>query len=368
MTGGEDRYARLAAQLLKEQTVGPVIEPRPERRDQVVAAMALAMASKRRRHRVVVSSAVVVAAAATVLLALKLGPGHKLAGQHGDTMLTVEQNQGLGNSLIRNTAQRPLLDGAQVVEGDTVQSEREGSATLGFANGTRLTLSQAGRLRIDELAGTRRFALENGRFQAHVAKLGHGERFIVDTPDAEIEVRGTVFTVAVAPAEDCAQLPQRSSVQVSEGAVWVRAGKDQVLLKPGQSWRSPCPRPTAAPPPARVDRPAATTSGRPAPASPHARAHGVAHVAPAETTSPAEAPPAIAPPATSPPPAENLVGPPSHLAEQNDLFSAAVHAEHKGDHVTALRKLNDLIERFPGGPLLQSARAERERILSLQPR
>jgi outer membrane protein assembly factor BamD (BamD/ComL family) len=54
------------------------------------------------------------------------------------------------------------------------------------------------------------------------------------------------------------------------------------------------------------------------------------------------------------------------LAEQNDLFSSAIASEHRGDHATAIRKLDELIQRFPSGPLLESARVERQRILSVQ--
>lgn len=57
----------------------------------------------------------------------------------------------------------------------------------------------------------------------------------------------------------------------------------------------------------------------------------------------------------------------SSLAEQNNLFSAAATAERQGQHDLALRKLDDLLARFADGPLGESARAERERILSAQP-
>jgi TolA-binding protein len=53
------------------------------------------------------------------------------------------------------------------------------------------------------------------------------------------------------------------------------------------------------------------------------------------------------------------------LAEQNDLFSAAMAAERQGQHGVALRRLDELISRFPGGPLSESARGERQRILSV---
>jgi TolA-binding protein len=53
------------------------------------------------------------------------------------------------------------------------------------------------------------------------------------------------------------------------------------------------------------------------------------------------------------------------LAEQNDLFSAAMAAERQGQHAAALRRLDELISRFPSGPLSESARGERQRILSV---
>jgi hypothetical protein len=56
----------------------------------------------------------------------------------------------------------------------------------------------------------------------------------------------------------------------------------------------------------------------------------------------------------------------SRLSEQNDLFSAAMAAERHGQHDLALRKLDDLIVHYPGGPLSESARAERQRILAAQ--
>jgi hypothetical protein len=56
----------------------------------------------------------------------------------------------------------------------------------------------------------------------------------------------------------------------------------------------------------------------------------------------------------------------SRLSEQNDLFSAAMAAERQGQHDLALRKLDDLIAHYPGGPLSESARAERQRILAAQ--
>jgi ferric-dicitrate binding protein FerR (iron transport regulator) len=365
MIASEERYARLAAQVLRTQPAEAQPESTGGRRDAIVAAMALAIAEKRRRRRTVIGVGVVLAAAAAMLLMVK-ATGHRHpgnpSGSASEMVLTVQENTGSGNALVRNALPKPLLDGARLLEGDSVEAVVDGSTTLGFANGTRVTLSAAGRLHVDELAATRRFSLHSGHLQAHVAKLGNGERFLVDTPDAEVEVRGTVFGVSVATAGDCHALAARSTVSVSEGAVWVRSGANQVLLKPGQSWTSPCPDVSVAPADTQPTSESAATGGTRV-ASPSVRpmARHASGRPRAVNQAPVTLPPPVAPPA-----AEGPVRRESHLAEQNNLFSSAIVSEHKGDHATALRTLDELIQRFPSGPLLESARAERQRILSAQ--
>ena len=369
MIEGEDRYARLTARLLRsagkqQAEISPV--PADTQRDAVVAAMALAIAAKARRRRVVAASAVVLAAAASVLVVLKLTaqPGLPEAKSGGTSSLVVEYATGRGNQLVRAASTQPLPDLGVLAVGDSVRSGEDGNAMLGFDNGTRITLSSAAHLRVDALGATRRFSLLSGHFQAHVAKLGQGERFVVSTPDSEVEVRGTVFTVAVeGPSSTCRDKASRSTVSVSEGAVWVRSGDKQVVLRPGESWSTPCqgsqgaalpataraePMPSVAPSP--IAEPVRARTHRSA-TSKVARVTG--QVLDQEELSPA---PALAPSLASP----SSV---SRLAQQNDLFSAAMAAERAGQHELALRKLDELTARYPSGPLGESARAERQRIL-----
>jgi len=54
------------------------------------------------------------------------------------------------------------------------------------------------------------------------------------------------------------------------------------------------------------------------------------------------------------------------LAEQNDLLSSAMAAARAGQHEQALRRLDDLLARFPEGPLSETARIERQRIRAAQ--
>jgi ferric-dicitrate binding protein FerR (iron transport regulator) len=343
----------------KEQQQGddlPLAEDR--QRDAVVAAMALAIAGRARRKRIVIASALTFAAAAGVALVVGLA-------WRPSTALVVDEVSGQGNVLVHLAATQSLADRQKLQAGDSVHSGEDGTASFGFANGTRLALTRASDLRIDEVGPTRRFFLFSGGVQARVSKLGRGERFVVDTPDSEVEVRGTVFAVGINPPSATCAAAATSKVEVSEGTVWVRSGDQQVVLHAGESWSTPCPRQQVLGdlPAARAEHASAAAHG---PTVPSLRSSGrkSAPNRPVAVT-PSIEPMApkldlVAPPPVAPPPVAL-----SRLAEQNDLFSAAMTAERQGQHAAALRKLDELISRFPGGPLSESARGERQRILSV---
>ena len=69
------------------------------------------------------------------------------------------------------------------------------------------------------------------------------------------------------------------------------------------------------------------------------------------------------PKATASAPAPVAPADPSTLAEQNDLFAAALAARRRGDVIDAIHWLDRLIARYPTGPLSDSARAERHRLI-----
>jgi hypothetical protein len=263
---------------------------------------------------------------------------------------------GTGNLLVRAATAQTLPDLAALVPGDTVRSGEEGSATLATSNGTRLTLSRSSHLRVDQLAPTWRFSLVKGQLQAHVAKLGAGERFVVSTPDSEVEVRGTVFRVVVGNAPlDCRDAVSNSTVEVSEGVVSVHSAGKEVLLHPGESWSAPCAKTQAAAAEAAEATKAHSNLTVPPfirPSMHHVSAAKIPAAAPAE--------------ALRNEPNPSLPMPISRLAEQNDLLSAAMAAERQGQHDIAMRQLDALLAHFPDGPLAESARAEKQRILSAQ--
>jgi hypothetical protein len=363
MTNREHRYAWAAARVLRAAWPSDSESQRHGHRDQIVAAMELEMAKGRRRRRAVVGGALAMAAAAALVVGLRL------ASPGTGPVLAVEQVIGQGNLLVRAASTQALSTSVTPVEGDELRSDETGGLTLGFRNGTRLALSRAGRLRVDAVGRLRRFLLLRGQVEAEVARLVPPERFIVDTPDAEVEVRGTRFSVAHSDASaDCASTKPRSAVVVREGTVWVRSGGREVVLGAGESWTAPCAGLATEPggqAPA-VDRRASADTAAPTatPERPAVRRPSVGSPSERRASVPSVAAPMRVPPAGSPEPDR----PTSNLAEQNDLLSAAMAAERAGEHELALRKLDQLLTRFPDGPLSETAHIERQRIRAVEAR
>jgi TolA-binding protein len=95
-----------------------------------------------------------------------------------------------------------------------------------------------------------RVRLEDGALRVHVRHQTSGERFLVDLPDGELEVRGTTFEIIVHGGAT-------ERVTVEEGVVALRRrGHDELVLRVGESWSAP-PRPFAS----GTNRPSAMDTG-----------------------------------------------------------------------------------------------------------
>jgi len=254
-------------------------------------------------------------------------------------------------------------------------TELRGPGSFEIAAGTRLRLDAQARAQVLEAGQSRRFRLSAGALHAEVAKLRSNQRFVVETPDAEVEVKGTRFEVAVgASAAPCAPATQ-TSVSVEEGIVAVRFAGHELALGPGQSWpESKCPVAVGAATAGREDAPRVATARIssfepsapvrvPVSASALAAAPGRAVRAAGLDRRPRAL---VRPLATTGAPASNA----STLAEQNDLMAAALSARQRGNVEEARRWLDRLLDRYPAGQLADSARAERRRLLGdgLSPR
>jgi hypothetical protein len=336
---GDTHYATLAAEALREElasTPGPALLGD---RTAAVEAIEQALRSRARRRVRPWLAAGVAAAAAVALAASSLWPArHPIAQAPAGaaspavaarpaaaardvdpaSQLAVEAVEGEGGT---------ATVGEAVVPGDRLHGPSGGELVLRSGTGTRLRLGAASDMRVVALGALQKFVLDEGRVRAEVAKLGPGARFIIATPDAEVEVRGTRFEVSLAPeaeGSDCG-FPVRTHVSVDEGVVVVRAGGREARVAAGEQWPVCAPLPAAR---ASTPAPAARVS---APA--HHRSHKLAATAS------------------------------STLAEQNDLFAAALAAGRRGDAREAVYWLDRLLERYPDGPMAGSARAQRQRLL-----
>jgi TolA-binding protein len=173
---------------------------------------------------------------------------------------------------------------------------------------------------------------------------------VVETPDAEVLVRGTVFDVWVEPRLGSTN----THVHVTRGSVWVLTQGVQVaLLSAGQTWSSaggvePAEArvapvlPTVATPVADL-----TTPSPAGPTPEHATAPSVGHAA-AVVTSAKDA-------------AAHKSG---TLAEENRLFAAGVEARNRGDSQRAAELFGELLSSYPQSTLREVAQVERFRALN----
>jgi FecR protein len=389
-----ERYADEARRWIRR--LRPESSPRlPADRQRLVGAVQEALRTRRRRRTMVRMGAGLTAIAAALVLLARLdlvrAPWQHVVRSGGAAIASAEKPGVDPRTLtvLGRDGKMTVTAGVELVAPST------GNVQIGTAEGTLLTLEPGGELAVTESTKTQRFALLRGAVQARVAKLHPGERFIINSTDAEIEVHGTQFRVALAaPDPGCLNQPA-TRVSVTEGVVSVRSGGQEVRVHPGEHWPSaglgcvPVPRP---------ELPTASRPGRSVHArlSHAARLHGAA--AKAVAAAPAEAPvpvvalaassdqsvpaspraPALAAPTpvrtlSLPPPSEpepdsqaTAVAPKqkSELAAQNDLFAAAVRAKRSGRDVDAIRYLTRLVRRYPNGPLAESAMAQRMKLLA----
>jgi hypothetical protein len=199
---------------------------------------------------------------------------------------------------------------------------------LSTARGVQITLSPRARLRAVGAAAARAHArpeleLLAGEVHCRVPHLGTRDQFSIATPDAQVIVHGTVFSVRFDPSAQPA-----TCVRVEQGLVEVRQNGASVRLGPGAELG--CTPPAAE----RTARAKASQSARPAQAA--------------------------QPSASATQTAPRRAQPPQHeagtLDEENRLLSAALAAEREGDRARARALFGELLRRHPASPLAPEAR------------
>ena len=329
--------ARCLARVLSRDLPDDV--PLPDDRDATVRAMQRALRARRvRRARARWLGAV--AAAAAIALGT-LGVLHRptsgpLPNASAPVLLgdVVAEHVAGGVLVLAGGHTDPLLAAKAISTGDHVLALLDGQATLALASGTRLSVEGGGDVALLSGGPTQIFELRTGSVRADVAKLHPGERFVLRTADAEVEVRGTSFRVATAPADPACGNGTTTRVSVFEGVVTVRFGTAEAAVHPGESWPPDC---GAAP---------GVSSAIAPPSSDHAAASTTASQSSTRRSSP------------------GVAAPQSELAAENDLFDHAMLAKRRGDLPGAIASFDRLLSRFPACPFAESAAAERMKLLA----
>ncbi|WP_394850379.1 FecR family protein [Pendulispora brunnea] len=336
-------YADLAAQALRrEVNADDGIEHVDVGRAQRIDAIRDAIRQRARRKRLLRGAGAgvaVLAAAAAVALFVRGRPAQVEAVAEASNEAAYVERDG---------ARETLAAGKKVQTGDHVVVREGGHAALALTTGTHLALEPEADLSVLSQNRHQIYWLARGAVQARVSKLSEGDRFVVRTPDADVEVRGTQFRVSTGePHAACGGSTTR--VHVLEGVVVVRHGGVETRVAAGEEW--PCASPASPPPEVQLVRPSP-----PAPQNTNAlvtkRPPPVTSVAPLAPVAPV--PPAVAAPDTAA----------SDLSAQNDLFARATDKKRAGDARGAIATFETFLARYPKSALAESAAVERWRLLT----
>jgi hypothetical protein len=300
------------------------LERAEQRREQVVGALSRAIRDNADRKRRALRTRLVLRLSLAAALVLGIGTAVRLhrpavdsalasaivAEVHGAVVVT----EGGESRVLSHGSKLSLRTLGEIETAPDAQAEiRSQKSVLRIAPATKLTVPQA--TNVEE-----RYRLALGRVDVSVDKDSRILRsVVVETPNAEVVVHGTVFAVGVASRTDHTV----TDVSVTRGSVWVLSNGVQVaLLGPGQHWSSDAP-PSSAP---------VAASNTPIPA-----------VAPSPEDSAVlrEIPHALH---REPASAEAKA---SALAEESRFFQDAIDARNRGDDARAAEIFGHLAARYP---------------------
>jgi hypothetical protein len=344
----------------------------PSDRERLVKAVERGLRARRHRQQLVRWSMTAAAAAAvlvlviggkTILLPYSPAPLADLgkASSPALRVLSLPQRKGGAGVVVVADATVPLTEGMALPQGSRVVAPATGEVRIGAARGTTVTLEGGGDLAINQANVIQRYELRVGAVRARVAKLVPGERFIIATNDAEVEVHGTAFRVAVVPVDPACGGGTITRVSVTEGVVSVRRDGVEVRVTPGHVWPEQCNEAASVSTAAAVVTPGETA------ARPRARSLAARSVS-SRASAPVVAEAAEAPRPSETAPEASTPTPPltrSELAAQNDMFASAVRAKRRGQGSQAVRIFERFGREYPTSPLAESAAAQRMKVLAL---
>jgi hypothetical protein len=206
-----------------------------------------------------------------------------------------------------------------------VQGHSDSAATLALPRGVQVALGAATDVWLTLASETeQRLRLDNGKTDVSVPRPGGPRVFSIRTPDSEVIVHGTIFSVTV--EREPPSFEAVTSVSVTRGSVLVVHAGERRLLEANESWSSR----------RQVIASVGSASDEPSRSASRVRPERELRVSP---------------------PAR----PRTALTEQNRLFQASLDARDAHDDERAVRDLDELLARFPESPLCDQARILRAR-------
>jgi len=319
----DDMLRRLGSQVV------PVEEPErvAQRREQVVAALSRSIRATADRKRRSLRTRLIWGLGIAASLALGIGVAARTQQRSEDAVAAFSTVAEVTGAVVvtEDGDSRVLPSGSpftlrtlgEIETAPEARAEiRSQKSTVRLGPATKLTVPRT-------TAVEERYRLAVGRVDISVDKDSHLTRsVVVETPNAEVVVHGTVFAVGVASRNQ----QTVTDVSVTRGSVWVlQHGAQVAVLGPGQRWSSEiAPAPPAPVVSEKVAAPATADD-----AAPHRE------VAARDT------PPRALPRPTS---AEAKA---STLAEQSRMFQEAIDARNRGDDVRAADLFGRLLSRYP---------------------
>lgn len=232
-----------------------------------------------------------------------------------------------------------------LTSGEEISTTAQAFASVELDDQTRVDVSSATTLRLKKVKPKdNAFYLSSGRVDVNVPKVaGESRHLSVQTPDALVTVRGTIFSVEVDDDDNGSV----TFVQVSRGSVAVSSGGRQVVLRAGEQWSS-----NAQPETSVAGETALPTSVEQATSEPSQTRRSTRPRATSRSTTDATRKAETSP--------DNMTtGMVSHLAKQNRLFERGLQARDRGNDERAVYWFERLMREHPDSPLLPSASAER---------
>ncbi len=339
--------------------VVPVEDPErvEQRREQVVAALSRSIRASADRKRRALRTRLIWGLGIAASLALGIGLAARVRQRAidasaalstvADVTGVVVVTEGGESRVLPHDSKFALTSLGEIETAPEAQAEiRSQKSIVHLAPATKLTVPRT--TPVEE-----RYRLAVGRVDISVDKDSRITRsVVVETPDAEVVVHGTVFAVGVASRSKHTV----TEVSVTRGSVWVlQHGVQVALLGAGQHWSS--------------DGETASASSVPVAPAAAVTADGDVAASHRETASRA------LPRATT---ADTKA---STLAEQSRMFQEAIDARNRGDDARAADLFTRLLSRYPNYEeaevqlfraqkrlgRMTSAAAEARRYLALHP-